>query len=167
MNEENRDLIKKLLHHFHTQKLSNVIPPMGTTPWVTTDASILQVLKALETKDHVWVVNDEQGMGLKGIIEYEDATSALLHPADTTSRFRNLDDFARSLLTGARVSADMMRRDVSTTDRQGTVLDALRVMRDRDVEILGVVDSDGRLTGEISLRLLIREFLALVEALES
>ncbi len=69
----------------------------------------------------------------------------------------------RSILGGGatRAGGDVAERQVLTIEEDATVLDALMKMRKYRIQVLAVV-KDGKLVGEMSLRILIDELLRLL-----
>lgn len=155
--------VEKALQTFYSMKLSDIMPPIISMPIVTLDSPIVNVLKLLRTRHHVWVVNDRESMKLEGVIRYLDVMCILLPPETTKTRLGNISAVFKSILGGAEKAADVMERNIMTIDEDSTVLDALTKMRRYKVQILAIVDENNTLKGEISLRLLIDEFLRLIK----
>lgn len=155
--------VERALQTFYSMKLRNIMPSITSMPIVTVDSPIVDVLKLLRTRHHVWVVNNKDEMKLEGVIRYLDVMCILLPPENTKARLGNISAVFKSILGGAEKAADVMERNVMTIDEDATVLDALTRMRRYKVQILAIVDENNTLKGEISLRLLIDEFLRLMK----
>ncbi|NJE26376.1 CBS domain-containing protein [Thermococcus sp. MV5] len=155
--------VEKALQTFYSMKLSDIMPPIISMPIVTLDSPIVNVLKLLRTRHHVWVVSDRESMKLEGVIRYLDVMCILLPPEATKARLGNISGIFKSILSGAEKAADIMERNIMTINEESTVLDALTKMRRYKVQILAIVDENNTLKGEISLRLLIDEFLRLIK----
>ena len=153
--------VERALQSFHSLRLEDIMPPMTSMPVVTVDAPILSVLKILKTRHHVWVVRDKESMRLKGVIRYLDVIDILLPPEAYKFKLGMTSRSLKSILGGAEKAIDVAERDVLTIEKDSTVLDALLKMRRYRAQVLAVVDGD-RLVGEVSLRLLINEFLRLL-----
>jgi len=159
---ENMGDVEKALQTFYSMKLKDIMPSIPSMPIVTADSPIVDVLKLLRTRHHVWVVNNRDEMKLEGVIRYLDVLSILLPPENTKARLGNISTVFKSILGGAEKASDVMERNVMTIDENATVMDALTKMRRYKVQILAIVDENNILEGEISLRLLIDEFLRLM-----
>ena len=155
--------IERALQTFHSIRVSDIMPSIVTMPIVTLDAPLVDVLKLLRTRHHVWVVKSREDMELEGVIRYFDVMNVLLPPEDTKARFGNISALFKSILGGAERAEDVMERNVMTIEDDATVLDALKRMRHYKIQILAIVDEKGRLVGEVSLRMLIDEFLRLMK----
>jgi len=155
--------VERALQTFYSMKLKNIMPSITSMPIVTVDSPIVDVLKLLRTRHHVWVVNNKEEMRLEGVIRYLDVMCILLPPENTKARLGNISMVFKSILGGAEKASDVMERNVMTIDENATVLDALTRMRRYKVQILAIVNEDNILRGEISLRLLIDEFLRLMK----
>lgn len=154
--------VERALQTFHSVKVGDIMPHIPSMPIVSADSSIVDVLKLLRTRHHVWVVENRENMRLLGVIRYLDVMNILLPPADTKARFGNISALFKSILGGAEKANDVMERNFMTINEGATVLDALKKMKRYHTQILAVVDEEGRLVGEVSLRLLIDEFIRLM-----
>ncbi|MDK2783027.1 MAG: hypothetical protein PWQ32_616, partial [Thermococcaceae archaeon] len=70
--------VEKALQTFYSMKLKDIMPSIPSMPIVTADSPIVDVLKLLRTRHHVWVVNNRDEMKLEGVIRYLDVLSILL-----------------------------------------------------------------------------------------
>ncbi|AIF70178.1 hypothetical protein PAP_08990 [Palaeococcus pacificus DY20341] len=155
--------IERALQTFHSMRVSAIMPPIFSMPIVAEDSPIVDVLKLLKTRHHVWVVNNKDEMRLEGLIRYMDVMNVLLPPEHTKARLGNISSLFKSILGGAEKASDVMERNVLVIEEDATVLDALKKMKRYKVQILAIVDENGRLVGEVSLRMLIDEFLRLMK----
>ncbi|ASJ08944.1 CBS domain-containing protein [Thermococcus siculi] len=153
--------VEVALKKFHSLKLTDIMPRFETIPVVTADTDLLSILKILRTRHHVWVVKDRENMELIGIIRYMDVIDVLLPPEAHRFKLGMTSKTMKSLLGGAAKAGDIAERHVLTIDSDETVLDAIQKMRKYRIQVLAVVD-DGRLIGEVSLRILIDELLRLL-----
>lgn len=152
---------KRPFEKFHSLKVSEIMPRLDTMPIVTADSDLLNVLKLLRTRHHVWVVKDRESMKLVGVIRYMDVIDILLPPESHRFKLGMTSRSMRSLLGGATKAEDVADRHPLTIEEEATVLDALIKMRRYKAQVLAVVEGE-RLVGEISLRILIDEFLRLL-----
>lgn len=154
--------VERALQSFHSIKLDNIIPPIASMPVVTADTPLLTVLKLLRARHHVWVVEDRKSMKLTGVIRYLDVIDIFLPPEAHKFKLGMTSRTLRSILGGAEKAEDVAERNVLTIEEDSTVLDALMKMRRYRTQVLAVVDGDC-LVGEVSLRILIDEFLRLLK----
>ncbi|ASA77256.1 HPP family protein [Thermococcus sp. 5-4] len=153
--------VESALERFHSLKLGDIIPRLETMPVVTADSDLLSVLKILRTRHHVWVVDSRENMKLVGVIRYIDVIDVLLPPEAHKFKLGMTSKTMRSMLGGATKAEDVAERHVLTVEEDATVLDALMKMRKYRIQVLAVV-KDGKLVGEVSLRILIDELLRLL-----
>ncbi|WP_206204654.1 HPP family protein [Thermococcus sp. MAR1] len=153
--------VESALERFHSLKLADIMPRFETMPVVTADSDILSVLKILRTRHHVWVVESRESMKLVGVIRYIDVIDVLLPPEAHRFKLGMTSKTMKSMLGGATRAEDVAERHVLTVEEDATVLDALTKMRKYRIQVLAVV-KDGRLVGEVSLRILIDELLRLL-----
>lgn len=153
--------VESALERFHSLKLTDIMPRFETMPVVTADSDLLNVLKILRTRHHVWVVDSRENMKLVGVIRYIDVIDVLLPPEAHRFKLGMTSKTMRSMLGGATKAEDVAERHVLTVEEDATVLDALMKMRKYRIQVLAVV-KDGKLVGEVSLRILIDELLRLL-----
>jgi len=149
------------LQKYHSIKLKHIIPPMTSMPIVCCDSSVIEVLEFLRTRHHVWVINCEEDRELLGIIEYLNVIDLLLPPEKHKMNIGTTRSTLRSIIGGAKTAREIMEKNALTINHNQTVLDALLKMKNYGVRILGVVDDDGKLVGEVNLKILIDKFLSL------
>ncbi|ASJ16398.1 CBS domain-containing protein [Thermococcus chitonophagus] len=152
--------LERALNAFHSMRVKQITPPLAQMPVVEENSAIIDVMKILRTRHHVWVVNNKEDMKLVGVIRYLDVIDILLPPR--RARLGTISSLFKSIMGGAEKARDVMERNVLTIEEDATVLEALEKMKKYRVGILALVDCEGRLKGEISLRLLITEFLRLI-----
>ncbi|ASJ06871.1 CBS domain-containing protein [Thermococcus pacificus] len=153
--------VEAALEKFHSMKLAEIIPPTTMMPIVTADSDLLSVLKVLRARHHVWVVKDRESMELVGVIRYLDVIDILLPPESHRFKLGMTSKSLKSLLGGAAKAEDVADRHPLTIEEDATVLDALNKMRRYKAQVLAVVEGE-KLVGEVSLRILIDEFLRLL-----
>ncbi|AAL81728.1 CBS domain-containing protein [Pyrococcus furiosus DSM 3638] len=152
--------LERALNAFHSMKVNQLTPPCSQMPIVEEDSPIIDVLKLLRTRHHVWVVNNRKDMKLVGIIRYLDIIDIFLPPKG--ARLGAVSSVFKSILSGAEKAGDIMERNFLTINEDATVLEALEKMKRYKIQILALIDEEGKLKGEISLRILINEFLRLI-----
>ncbi|MDV3104069.1 CBS domain-containing protein [Thermococcus waiotapuensis] len=154
--------VEAALGKFYSMKLTDLIPSMTTMPVVTVDSDLLNVLKILRARHHVWVVRDWESMELVGIIKYLDVIDILLPPELHGFKLGMTSKSMKSLLGGAAKAEDVAEKHPLTIERDATVLDTLKKMKVYRAQVLAVVEG-GKLVGEVSLRILIDELLRLLK----
>jgi len=153
--------LENALETFHSMKIKALIPKPETMPVVEENSEILNVLKILRTRHHVWVVENRKTMRLVGVIRYLDVIDILLPPEAHRFKLGMTSRTMKSLLGGAAKAGDVAERNPLAIEENATVLDALMKMRKYRAQVLAVVDGE-RLVGEVSLRMLIDELLRLM-----
>ncbi|WP_461866906.1 CBS domain-containing protein [Thermococcus sp.] len=153
--------VEKALQHFHSLKLKQIMPSSASIPVVEAEAPVINVLKILRTRHHVWVVKDRKSMKLCGVIRYLDTMDILLPPKSYKFRLGMTSAVMKSLLGGAQKAEEIMERNVLTIEEDASVLDALTKMKRYRTQVLAIVAGD-KLISEISLRILINELLRLL-----
>jgi CBS domain-containing protein len=154
--------IETALETFHSMKVRDIMPKPEVMPIVEESSEILNVLKILRTRHHVWVVEDKKTMKLVGIIRYLDVIDILLPPEAHRFRLGMTSRTMKSMLGGATKAGDVAEKNPLAIEKGATVLDALMRMRKYRTQVLAVVDGE-RLVGEVSLRILIDELLRLMK----
>ncbi|WP_297506910.1 CBS domain-containing protein [Thermococcus sp.] len=154
--------IGEALETFHSMKIKDLMPKPERMPVVEKDAEVINVLKILRTRHHVWVVEDRESMKLVGVIRYLDVIDILLPPEAHRFRLGMTGRTMKSLLGGATKAGDVAERNPLTIEEDATVLDALMKMRKYRMQVLAVVEGE-KLVGEVSLRILIDELLRLMK----
>ncbi|NJF25432.1 CBS domain-containing protein [Thermococcus sp. Bubb.Bath] len=149
------------LEKFHAIRLMDIAPDLKTIPMVESNTDILDVLKILRTRHHVWVVENRKTMRLVGIIRYLDVIDILLPPEAHRFKLGMTSRIMKSLLGGATTAGDVAEKQPLAIEDTETVLDALMKMRKYKTQVLAVVEGD-KLVGEVSLRILIDELLRLM-----
>lgn len=113
-------------------------------PTVTAKALVMEADKIME-RHHLWMlmVVDEQGRYI-GAVRKEDVRAALPSPVTTLSRHEL--NYLMSKLTLEK----MILKDVPTVPPQMEIEEAAKIMYDRDLAGLPVVDSKNKLLGFIN-----------------
>ncbi len=153
--------VEKALQHFHALKLKQIMPATSSIPVVEADSAVINVLKILRTRHHVWVVKNRKNMELCGVIRYLDTMDILLPPGVHKFRLGMTSAVMKSLLGGAQKAGEIMEKNVLTIEEDATVLEALTKMKRYKTQVLAIVKGD-TLVSEISLRILINELLRLL-----
>ncbi len=112
-------------------------------PLVEENADIKFVLVILTTRGYVWVVNNAKELLLKGVITEHDAL-------DLFADFN--DDWK---------AKDLMKRNVIYCTKEESVADVINKIKKNKVRRMPVLEN-GKLIGEITLRLLIEKFYSLL-----
>lgn len=149
------------LEKYHSIKLKHVIPSYDTMPVVCSNESIINVMKHLRSRHHVWVVSSNEDHKLLGVIKYLSVIDFLLPPKKHRIYIGYARSALKSIMGGAETAKEVMEKTALTVTTESTVLDALIKMKKHKVQILAVLDEENRLVGEISLKILIDKFLNL------
>ena len=132
------------MEEFHNLKVKDVMQHrVWDLPLVNENADIKFVLVILTTRGYVWVVNNAKELLLKGVITEHDAL-------DLFADFN--DDWK---------AKDLMKRNVIYCTKEESVADVINKIKKNKVRRMPVLEN-GKLIGEITLRLLIEKFYSLL-----
>jgi len=150
---------KKSLHEFYELKVKDImLTSKSELPSVDEKTDVFTMLSILNTKDHVWVLDSTEPAQFLGVITESDTIVLFSPPLTSLESFEKPDP--RSLQFGECLLADeIMSKKPVTTAPEETIKDVLRKMKEQKIKQLPVVDENQRLIGEVSLRILIQEFL--------
>jgi CBS domain-containing protein len=150
---------KKSLHEFYELKVKDImLTSKSELPSVDEKTDVFTMLSILNTKDHVWVMDSTEPAQLLGVITESDTIVLFSPPLTSLESFDKPD--SRSLQFGECLLVDeIMSKKPVTIFPDETIKDVLRKMKEQKIKQLPVVDENQRLIGEVSLRILIQEFL--------
>ncbi|WP_209732967.1 CBS domain-containing protein [Methanococcus voltae] len=153
--------IDTALKKYHHLKIKDIMPTKDEMPIVCINNSVLDVLKLLRTRHHVWVIDTKNDNNLEGIIRYLDVIDFLLPPSKHKIYMGSSTSILKSIIGGANTVKEILQPNPLTINQNNTVLEVLTKMEQYKVQIIGVVDDNNKLVGEISLKILIRQFMDL------
>ncbi len=132
------------MHEFYEVDVKDVMHShLWDLPLVKENDSIKIALLVLISRGYVWVVDDMENMKLVGVITEHDA-------------LRIFDEFSDNMKAG-----DVAEKNVIFCRKDEKVRDVIEKIHKYNVRRLPVVE-DGRIIGEITLRLLIEKFYSLI-----
>lgn len=127
-------------------------------PRIEETADVARVLSILETNDHVWVMDSSEPTQLIGVITASDTIAFFSPPLTSALSFESPD--SRSLQFGIQLTAEeIMSKKPVTVSPEETLRDIVLKMKEQKIKHLPVVDDYDSLIGEVSLHLIIKEYL--------
>jgi len=144
---------------FYETKVEDLMQKGKTKlPCVDEKTDVATVLALLKTTDHVWVMDSAEPTQLIGVITTSDTIAFFSPPLTSELSFDTPDP--RSLQFGVHVLAEeIMSKKPVTTTPEGTIKDILRKMKEQKIKHLPVLDDSDTLVGEVSLTLIIEEYI--------
>jgi acetoin utilization protein AcuB len=112
-------------------------------PTITSDTLIIKADRMME-ENRLWILLVVEDGKLKGYVAKEDIRAAL--PSGATTFSKHELNYLFSKLT----VKDLVRREMPTVTPETEIEVAAKIMHDRDLAGLAVVDGDNRLKGYIS-----------------
>ena len=122
-------------------------------PVLSEDDTVIHALFMLRSNNHIWIVNNEKEMKVVGVIERVDVLRAILPPEAVSYAYSSTRMAARNIYMREDASVgDVMSSPVITASEEMTLKDAMVKMHRYNVERLPVVDKNGKLEGEVTLK---------------
>jgi CBS domain-containing protein len=149
MSKEN----KRLTSEFYELKVEQVIDKkIWDIPLIKKEESISHILSILDGKSHVWVVNNMEEKKLVGVITRHDVLNILAPPRTHYDVF----SLPKSHHHGTAGRAeDVMTRNPIISKPDEKIVDVLQKMIRHRTRRLPVINDEGKIGGEITLRHLI------------
>ena len=160
MNGKTREILEKM----YQMKVADFTDPRAwDMPVLKEDEPITHAFFMLRSNNHAWVVNDEKKMVLKGAIERTDLLRAMLPPDSMAYSYGAIKLHKKSLYQRDDVRIkDIMTSKLIKASGDMTIKEIFIKMKKYDLERLPVVDRNGVLKGEITLKSIIIYFTRLV-----
>lgn len=128
-------------------------------PIVTRDVTLDTILSVLRSSSYIWVVNDKKDLHLEGVIELIEVLCYFIPPREIGIRYGSLSQVLRSLHMKSQVRAeDLMETKFVYCTPDTTLRDVLIKMVKFHIRRIAVLDENGKLVGDITLRGLINLF---------
>ncbi|MDY6985725.1 MAG: CBS domain-containing protein [Candidatus Thermoplasmatota archaeon] len=136
---------------FYEKKVKEIMKSVETkeVPIIVVDASIDDVLKMLRTKNHVWIVNNQDDKKLLGIITDKDFLT-VISPIPRRTWVTGVTVFKTIQQRELKTAENLMTRNPISCKPEDEVEKALDLMGDHGINRLAVVESK-KLVGEIAL----------------
>ena len=147
---------KRLISEFYELKVEQIMDKkIWDIPLIVKDEPIDHVLSILDGKSHVWVVNNMEDKELVGVITRHDVLNILAPPRT----FYDVFSLPKSRYHGTVGKAeDVMTRDPITSKPDEKIVDVLQKMIRHRTRRLAVINDEGKIGGEITLRHLIHVY---------
>lgn len=151
-----------LLRHFYKLPVDVVMKrDLYNIPILERKAPIEDVFSILSSRRHVWIVEDRNSMKLVGVITEKDILELLL-PERIPPYVVGSINIKSMLFRNVKYAEDVMNSKLVTIETHHPLEEAINKMHKYRCYRLPVLDK-GRLIGEISIRLLIVQFLKVVK----
>jgi len=146
--------LKEAIQKLYKTKVSELMDRLGwDIPVIPEDDTIIHAIFMLRSNNHIWVVTNKKDMKVVGVVERVDALRALLPPETLSYAYSSTHLIAKNVFmrADARVG-DIMTTPVITASEDMTLKDVMVKMHRYAIERLPVVDREGKLKGEITLK---------------
>lgn len=156
-----KDIIQMIRNYYHVIISSLLRSDYEDLPVVEENLPIDEVFRILSTRHHVWVVDSKDSMRLIGLITEKDMIDLIAPKRLSPYTIGGID--TRSILFGKiKTAGHMANKRLITASPEDTIQNVLLKMKRYRLRRLPVV-KEGRLIGEITLRLLLIEFMKALE----
>ena len=147
-----------VLKHFYRVPVETIMKKdVWNLPIAYEDTPIEDIFAIMTARRHVWIMERKGSMKLKGIITEKDLLEVMAPKRIKTYAIGGID--LRSLLFGnVMVARDIMVRKIIYCKPHDTIEEALDKMRAFRIRRLPVLDDDGNLLGEITIKTIIIQF---------
>ena len=160
MNSKTREILEKM----YDMKAAEFMDPRAwDMPMLEKDEDVSIAFFMLRSNNHAWVVENEKSMKLAGVVERTDLLRAMLPPDSLSYAYGSVKLHRKNIMLkeGAKVK-DIMTAKLIEASPNDTVKDIMLRMKKYDLERLPVVDANGVLTGEVTLKSIIIHFTRLI-----
>ncbi len=143
-----------MLEDFYEIKTKDIMTPGWNTPFIEENANWKEFLTMLSISAHAWVVSDTSSMKVVGVVTEHDMMRYII-PGDRKSG--KIFGVSRpDILHVDSLVRDIMTYNPVMCSPEETLADILKKLSSYNIRRLPVVDENGRLVGEITLQLLIK-----------
>lgn len=156
--QKKHDDIQYVLKNFYRVPVETIMrKEIWNMPIVYPETNIEDIFSILSARRHVWVVEKKGSLKLVGVITEKDLLEVLAPKRIRPYAIGSID--IRSLLFGNILTAkDVMCKKVVTAHPQDTIETALDKMKSFRIRRLPIVDKEGKLVGEITIKTIIIQF---------
>ncbi len=158
MAEKKHEDIQYVLKHFYKVPIDAIMKKdVWNMPIAYLDTPIEDIFSIMTARRHVWIVEKKGSTKLKGVITEKDLLEIMAPKKIKPYAIGGID--IRSLLFGNVLTAkDIMVRKVIAAHPNDTIEEALEKMKAFRIRRLPVVDKDGNLVGELTIKTIIIQF---------
>ena len=157
MQKKHED-IQYVLKNFYKVPVETIMrKEVWNMPIAYPDTHIEDVFSILSARRHIWIVEKKGSLKLIGVITEKDLLEVLAPKRIRPYAIGSID--IRSLLFGNILTAkDVMCKKVVTIYPKDTIENALEKMKSFRIRRLPVVDKEGNLVGELTIKTIIIQF---------
>ncbi len=150
--------IQYVLKHFYKVPVETIMKKdVWNLPIAYEDTPIEEIFAIMTARRHVWIMEKKGSMKLSGIITEKDLLEVMAPKRIKPYAIGGVD--IRSLLLGNVLTArDIMVRKIIYCRPDSTIEDALEKMRSFRIRRLPILDENGNLLGEITIKTIIIQF---------
>ena len=160
--------IRKILMKMYEMKVSDFMDPRAwDMPILEKDEPVTHAFFMLRSNNHAWVVESEKTMKLVGVVERTDLLRAMLPPDALTYAYGSVTMKIKNIFIkeNAKIE-DVMTSKLITAEKDMKIRDVMIKMKKYDLERLPVIDKNGIIVGEVTLKSLIIHFTRLIRETE-
>ena len=143
-----------MMEEFYKTQVKEIMIPVQDTPFMEENATWAAFLAKLSLRAHAWVIDNSDAMKVVGVVTEHDMLRYIIPPEH--KRERILGTPGTEMLHEETVVRDLMTHDPVVCSPECTVADALKKFSSFDIRRLAVVDEDGRLLGELTIQVLVK-----------
>lgn len=160
MDSKTRSILEKM---YEMKVIEFMDPRAWDMPLLKKDESVSDAFFMLRSNNHAWVVENEKNMKLVGVVERTDLLRAMLPPGSLSYAYGSIKLHQKNIMLkeGAKIK-DIMTTKLIEASKKDTLKDIMLRMKKYNLERLPVVDKNGVLTGEITLKSIIIHFTRLM-----
>ncbi len=158
MVEKKHEDIQYVLKHFYKVPVESIMrKEIWNIPVAYEDTPIEEIFAIMTARRHVWILEKKGSMKVKGLITEKDLLEIMAPKRIKPYAIGGID--MRSLLFGnVRTAKDIMVKKFIYCKSNDTVENALEKMKSFRIRRLPIIDDDGNLLGEITIKTLIIQF---------
>ncbi len=156
--ERNHEDILHVLKHFYTVPVESIMKKeIWNMPIAYPDTHIEDIFSIMTARRHVWILESKESKKLVGIITEKDLLDVMAPHKINPYVIGGID--LKSILFGNVIQAkDIMVSKIVSIKPTDTIEVALNKMRSYKVRRLPVVDDNGNLVGELTVKTIIIQF---------
>ena len=144
-----------MMEELYKLKVKEIMIPVHDTPFMEENAGWEEFLDKLSLRAHAWVVNNMEEMKVVGVVTEHDMLRSMIPPGQKKERIFGATK-AEIFCIKESIVQDVMTHNPVVCSPEETVADVLKKFSSFGVRRLAVVDENKRLSGEITIQLLVR-----------
>ncbi len=157
MSDKHKDM-EYVLKNFYRVPVENIMNKnIWDMPILPKDATIEEILSLMSARRHVWIVDKKGSKKVIGIITEKDLLD-ILAPKRVQPYVIGGIDLTSLLFGNVRKAEDIMCKKLIVAHPKDTIEEALDKMRSFKLRRLPVINENGELIGELTIKSLIIQF---------